>query len=310
MEHLYYSIIKIDIYVIVTIIITMVYTVGVIGVGCVGSAVLKYFQNFQNFQNTPNASTEQSISACGYDKFKEGYNTEDDFNNILQQEILFLCLPTLYNDDMKQYDKTAIMEVCKRLSDSSYGGLVVLKSTVEPGTTNKWCDEFENLDFAHNPEFLTARTAYEAFANQPRVVLGKPSMRTSDFYLEKFANLNSLMKLCWPTATYSYCTSTESESMKSFCNCFYAMKITIFNEFYEMCKVTGANFDKVKEMMLMNGWINPMHTDVPGPDGHMGYGGMCFPKDTSALFRFMQRENLPHRMIEASVLENAEMREE
>lgn len=88
------------------------------------------------------------------------------------------------------------------------------------------------------------------------------------------------------------------------------MKISIFNEFYIMCREKGMNFEKVKEMMILNGWINSMHTNVPGPDGKFGYGGACFPKDTSALFRFMQRENLPHRMIEASVTENQELRDE
>ena len=116
------------------------------------------------------------------------------------------------------------------------------------------------------------------------------------------------MKSCWPDAQFSICESDESESMKIFCNCFYAMKISIFNEYFKVCEKMGASYPKVLEMMLKNGWINEMHTNVPGPDGKFGYGGMCFPKDTSALYQHLRREKLPHRMIKASVKENKELR--
>lgn len=99
------------------------YSIGVVGVGCVGGAVLKYYQT----------AAPSGVSAVGYDKFKEGYNTEQDFQNLLNQDFLFLCLPTLYSDEKKEYDKSAIHDVCKRLNDLEYNGLVVLKSTVEPG---------------------------------------------------------------------------------------------------------------------------------------------------------------------------------
>jgi UDP-glucose 6-dehydrogenase len=217
---------------------SMRFSVGVVGVGCVGSAVLKYYEN------------RNDVYAVGYDKYKDGYNAEQDFKNLLNQDFLFLCLPTLYSDEKKEYNKTAIHDVCKRLDNENYSGLVVLKSTVEPGTTELLSTVYENLDLAHNPEFLTARTAFKDFENQPRIVIGKPT-NTSE---RKCRELESLMRLCWPKAVYSMSSSTESETMKSFCNCFYAMKISIFNEFYVMCKEKGMNFEKVKEMMLLNGW--------------------------------------------------------
>jgi UDP-glucose 6-dehydrogenase len=75
--------------------------------------------------------------------------------------------------------------------------------------------------------------------------------------------------------------------MKIFCNCFYATKIQFFTEIYLLCEKTGCDYNVVKNMMLGNGWINPMHTNVPGNDGNISYGGYCFPKDTNALNEYM-----------------------
>jgi UDP-glucose 6-dehydrogenase len=96
--------------------------------------------------------------------------------------------------------------------------------------------------------------------------------------------------------------------MKIFCNSFYAVKIQFFNELYLVCQKNGANYKKVVDMMLKNGWINPMHTDVPGPDGQLSYGGLCFPKDTNALNEFMKRNDIPNRVLDATIAERNEMR--
>ena len=68
--------------------------------------------------------------------------------------------------------------------------------------------------------------------------------------------------------------------------------------------------EKIKPMMIKNGWINPMHTTVPGPDGQLSYGGYCFPKDTNALLNHMKREGTPHKVLEATVDERNEMRQD
>lgn len=271
--------------------------VGVAGVGCVGSALLNYYNRDCNGSYT-------NIKCIGYDKYKTLYDA--NFDELLKQDIIFLTLPTLYKEELEQYDKTAIHDVCGRLNEARYDGLVVVKSTVEPGTTEKLTTLYDSLDFAHNPEFLTARTAYQDFVNQSHIVIGTPKRCN----LEKVNRLSQLFKLCWPNARHTFSTSNESEAMKIFCNCFYAQKISIFNEFYLLCQKQGMNYSKVRDMMLMNNWINPMHTQVPGPDGKMGYGGMCFLKDTAALNQHLKRHSVPSKMIEASVDENRIIRGE
>lgn len=69
-----------------------------------------------------------------------------------------------------------------------------------------------------------------------------------------------------------------------------------------------CDYNVVKDLMLKNKWINPMHTDVPGPDGKLSYGGYCFPKDTNALLNHMKRVNTPYKVLEATVKERNIMR--
>ena len=97
--------------------------------------------------------------------------------------------------------------------------------------------------------------------------------------------------------------------MKIFCNSFYASKIQLFNEYYLLCQSNGSDFDTIRKLMLKNNWINEMHTDVPGPDGNLSYGGACFPKDTNALCQYMKNQNTPHQVIEHVISERNEMRD-
>jgi len=60
--------------------------------------------------------------------------------------------------------------------------------------------------------------------------------------------------------------------------------------------------------MLSNSWINPMHTTVPGPDGQLSYGGLCFPKDTNALNELMKSLGTPNQVMDAVIQERNSMR--
>ena len=260
--------------------------ISIIGLGFVGSAMKKSFEM-------------KDVNVFGYDKYKDCNHT---FEDCLETEIMFLCLPTKFNEDTCEYDKEPIHEVCARLNKSGYDGLVVIKSTVEPGTTNMLTEQYTNLTFVHNPEFLTARTAFEDFHNQKHVVLGKG---------EKNDNIEALVifyNKLYPDAQISVCCSIESESMKSYVNCFYSVKIQFFNELYLTCQKNGSDYNTVKNLMLKNNWINPMHTTVPGPDGELSYGGLCFPKDTNALLEYMKKNNIPCSVLKATVEERNEMR--
>lgn len=261
-----------------------------IGNGFVGSALHKSFKG-------------KGCDTVVYDKFQNIGSIED----VLASDILFMCLPTPYVDGFG-FDLSALTENLKVLSLNNYAGLIVIKSTIEPGSTEQLSSQYENLLLCHNPEFLTAKTAFEDFDNQEHIVIGltkKAAEQGSKLSYE----LSELYERLYPGAYISVCRSEESEAMKLFCNNFYAMKVQIFNEFYYLSQKLGIDFKNVKEMMLKNDWINPMHTMVPGTDGKPSYGGLCFPKDTNALCHMMKTLGSPHGVLEATIEERNKMRE-
>lgn len=256
--------------------------IGIVGLGFVGGSIYKSF-------------TIKNINVVGYDKYKDG--GIGSFNDLLDCDMVFLCLPTLFSNETQCYDKSAIYEVCELLSQNEYKGVIILKSTIEPETTNKLAETYRNLKLCHNPEFLTARTAFEDFHNQTHIVIGFTDYFNDSGLLEKF------YAKYFPNAVISVCSSLESESMKIFCNSFYASKIMLFTEYYLLCQKNGADFEKIKEIMFKNNWINPMHTSVPGPDGLLGYGGACFPKDTKALLNYLKEYKTEYKVLESVTIE-------
>lgn len=257
--------------------------ISLIGRGFVGDALYKSF-------------TSRGRSVISYDKYKN----IGIFDDVLLSNIVFLCLPTPFASGAG-FDKTSIESVCKRLSKAKYSGLVVVKSTLEPGTSRFLAEKY-HLNIAHNPEFLTARTSYDDFDSQKHIVLGKVC-DSSDF-----TDMVILYSLLYPDAKISICSSDESESMKLFSNCFYAVKVQFFNEIYLLCNKLNIDYEKVKDLMLKNLWINPMHTSVPGPDGQLSYGGACFPKDTMALEALMDENDTDHCIISATIEERLRFR--
>jgi UDPglucose 6-dehydrogenase len=262
--------------------------ISIIGLGFVGGAMLESFKSLND------------LEVSGYDKYKNIGRIEDT----LDSDIIFLALPTPYDESTFKYDKSAILDTLEILNNSSFKGCIVIKSTVEPETTKNLSKSFTKLKLLHNPEFLTQRTALEDFNNQSHIVIGAglnclpdDTQIVSDFYRKHY-----------PSALISICNSDESEGMKIFANSFYSVKVQFFNELYLICEKMGCSYETVKDLMLKNGWINPMHTQVPGPDGELSYGGACFPKDTNALLNFMREYSSPSKVLESTISERNEMR--
>lgn len=264
--------------------------IGIIGLGFVGNAI---------YQSLLKKHLQQNVII--YDKFKDGGIGK--FDDILISDILFLALPTLYNRETKKYEYGPIEETLKLLQEHDFKGSIVIKSTVTPEATYNLENTYK-LPLIHNPEFLTARTANEDFHNQKHVVLGKGNLVTDKL----FNRVYTFYEDNYPDAEISICSALESESMKIFCNSFYAVKIQFFTELQQLCEKNNSNYHIIKNMMIKNKWINPMHTIIPGPDGNISYGGLCFPKDTNALCEYMKTLDSPNKVLENCILERNVMR--
>lgn len=253
---------------------------AIIGNGFVGQAMAACFR--QHYPTTI------------YDKYQSEHS---QFEPVMEADLVFVSVPTPKGS--QGYDLTNLHEVMGRLSSAYYKGIVVIKSTVLPGTTASMSQQY-GLQLVNNPEFLTARTAKHDFANQSHIVIGgEPTSRdrVAQFYQTIF-----------PNAEYTLVKSMESESIKIFCNAFYATKLQVFNEFYLLCLHTGADFNTVVGGMLKNNWINPMHTKVPGPDGQLSFGGGCFPKDLGALVQYCENQQLSSQVLRSVLKERNQMR--
>jgi|694.fasta_scaffold76533_6 UDPglucose 6-dehydrogenase len=261
--------------------------VGIIGLGFVGNAI------YQSF-------LKKNIEVVVYDKYKNIGNLESCLNT----SILFLALPTVYDSSLGSYNKQPIYETCDYLNEYKYNGGIIIKSTVEPTSTEELSLKFSELNFIHNPEFLKANTAEDDFHNQTHIVLGKSSRCNENV----FHNITDFYKSNYPNAKISLCSSMESEMMKIYVNSFYSVKIQFFTEMYLTCQKVGTDFKTVRDMMLANEQIHPSFTNVPGHDGQISYGGLCFPKDTNAINQYMIRNNIPNGLLEACIKERNKMR--
>lgn len=271
--------------------------VSVVALGFVGSAMFESFKN---------RITEhgKDWTVYGYDRYKNG--GIGTLENCVDSDIIFTALPTLYDTESKTYDNAVTEETLMKLNDLGYNKIIVIKSTVLPEYTESLSKKFPTMEFINNPEFLCAYRAYQDFHEQKHIVLGKTD-RCSN---ESFNKVKSFYSELYKEAEISECKSTESELMKISCNTFYAVKIQYFNELYLMMDKLNVDFNEVVKLMLKNGWINPMHTMVPGRDGKLSYGSYCFPKDTNSLLYYMKDIGTRHAILEACIIERNEMRDD
>jgi UDPglucose 6-dehydrogenase len=272
--------------------------IGICGLGFVGEAIYTFMNKFKHASlHEGNVNVIQDILV--YDKYKQ-INTLD---TLLPADILYLCIPTPYDEQLQSYNMDEIDNTLFLLAELKYTGIILLKSTVLPNYCVNINKQYPDLCLVHNPEFLTARTAAEDFAEQKHIILGyteqsQPCIRTvTDFY-----------KTLFPAALLSINSANEAALAKLACNSFYATKVQFFTELYLLCERLGMEFNTVKGLMLQNNWIHPMHTLIPGPDGQLSFGGACLPKDISALNQYMEVNRTPNAVMNAVIQERNCMR--
>jgi nucleotide sugar dehydrogenase len=269
--------------------------VGICGLGFVGEAINTFMNKIKCSPNGNNLIQDILV----YDKYKR-INTLDTLLNV---DILYICIPTPYDENIQSYNMDEVDNTFFLLAELNYAGIILLKSTVLPNYCININKQYPTLRVVHNPEFLTARTAVEDFEQQKHIILGyteqsQPTIQTvMDFY-----------KTLFPDAFLSVNSANEAALAKLACNSFYATKVQFFTELYLLCQQIGVDFNTVKNLMLQNNWINPMHTIIPGPDGQLSFGGACLPKDISALNQYMAMNRTPNGVINAVIHERNCMR--
>ena len=236
-------------------------TIGVIGQGYVGTAIKLGFQDHYD--------------VVTYDKFDLGKSTHSKISDIVDEaKVIFVCVPTPMRKDGTCY--TGIVEeVIREINETADDHIVVIKSTVPPGTTDRFNHEFSNVTVIFNPEFLTEENFLDDFKNQNRIILGGSRKGTN--------KLRQIYSKVFPKAVIVKTGDKHAEMVKYFTNTFLATKVSFANEMYNICEQIGIDYDKVVEYAIYDERLGKSHWAVPGPDGDFGFGGHCFPKDLSAI---------------------------
>ena len=239
---------------------------GIIGNGFVGNAIAHAFVPY--------------IPVKIYDK-----NPEKCFNSLGEtvngSDVVFISVPTPMRESGEidlSVVKSVFTEVQQILANKDV--VFVLKSTVVPGTTRSISEEFPDLNIVFNPEFLTERHARFDFLNQSRIVLGGRTQSDTD-------KVKSLYELRFSSNNFIETSYETAEMIKYFNNLFFAVKVSFMNEMKLVADaVDGIEWDKAVEGFVSDGRVGDSHLQVPGPDGKLGFGGTCFPKDINAFMNF------------------------
>lgn len=197
----------------------------------------------------------------------------DNRQAVAGAQAVFVALPTPPAEDGSadiSIVEAALHEIGPHLEE---GALVVLKSTMPVGSVRRlqqrFSDEGRRVSVVSNPEFLREGNAVADFLHPDRVILGTDDQQAAELIMEIYRGLHSPVVVT---------DSISSEMIKYASNAYLATRVTFGNAIANLCEAVGAD---VRDVLLGMGYDRRIgfHFMSPGP----GFGGSCFPKDTSAL---------------------------
>ena len=236
----------------------------IIGTGMVGSQLASWFKD-----------------SLTYDTQKQSNSWEE----CSQADCFFVCVPSNYKEN-EEYDLSHLEEAIVKIPD---GKLVVIKSTVNPGTTDYFQEKYPDKMFMFNPEFLSEDSAKKDFFEPDMQILG------IGVESEKYA---SEIMMILPSAPITMVVSRiDAEWIKKIRNSYYAMKVIYFNQMYDIIQKSGASYETIRGIVTKNKWIGDSHSFINHKD-YRGYGGACLPKDTDSLIDYAKRVGAPSELLE------------
>jgi len=292
--------------------------IGVIGNGFVGNTITNASKNYFD-----------RVMSYDIDPQKCNSNLVDLVNFC---DIINICVPTPNNTDM-QNDVHIENTFCKikeilHKYPRNQAPLIILRSTVLPGVTRKMRNNIKLFSGACRriffvPEFLSRATAQHDVEHPTRVIIGTET--SSETFENRSPETNAILKYLLSLATSPwlnasvplqdqvFITSYEAaELSKYMSNCLGAIKVSFMNEMYQLSKHMGCTpneWESAVCAMLASGWVSKQHTNVPGPDGRLGFGGPCLAKDLFALQKKLDQVNLPSNTIAGALATNKIVRQ-
>ena len=267
--------------------------IGVVGKGFVGSAVQNGF--------SPNTGCDVEMRVYDKDPARSLHTLDETVN---KSDFIFISVPTPARPD-GHIDLTILNDAINDINKISTNRetIFLVRSTIIPGTTSDIQYEFPNLRIVFNPEFLTERSANFDFINQTIFILGGDKENTNkvaDLFRWRFGKSISILETNYETA----------ELIKYMNNTFFATKISFLNDMKLLSEKFGAIWEDAVEGFVRDGRVGHSHMNVPGPDGKMGFGGSCFPKDIQAMINFAISLQVEPRVLLGAWSKNLDVRPE
>lgn len=251
--------------------------IAIMGTGMVGGALDRYFK-------------AKNVEVGLFDPPKG----LADVSVLDRADIVFVCVPTPYYDDTG-FDRSYIDAALTLLSGDK---IVVIKSTVMPGTTAMLQREYPHLRFMYNPEFLTEITADQDMNFPDRQIIG-----TTERSYTAAGDILALL----PLAPFErVMPSTAAEMVKYFGNTWFALKVAFANQMYDICQKLDVEYDLVKDGVAADKRIGRTHLEVVHK-GYRGYGGKCLPKDTRTLIQLAKKHGVDLTLLQAAEAYNNDL---
>ena len=232
--------------------------------------------------------------------------------------VFFVCLPTPMKID-GSCDLSIVegtLDVLSQLPGSNQR-IAVVKSTIPPGTTERWNQKYAdtNLKVVFSPEFLREASALDDMRNQDRIILGGPKRAVN--------RARDVFRIAFPDVDVHKTSSTNAELVKYTINTFLATKVSFANEISQICEKLfdsgqDADYDRVIELATLDKRLGSSHWKVPGPmpadDGTgrllPGWAGSCFIKDMNALMFVAKSLGVDPKVLNGAWQKNLEVRPE
>lgn len=250
--------------------------IGVVGLGVVGSA------------------NKYGFEKIGHKVIVHDIKYKTNIRDLNKTNIVFLCVPTPSNKD-GSCNTSIVDSVLKNLEKIKYKGIICIRSSTEPGFTEKVIKKYKNNKICFVPEFLRERMAKKDFVkNHELLAVGTKSKKIFKEVVKAHGKLPKNIKMLKPT---------EAEILKYYINVFASLRVTFANIFFEICQKFNCDYEKVKESYITTGRGSPnMYLTVT--KNLRGYAGICLPKDTKTIILLLKKLKLNFNLIKSIHTDN------